>query len=287
MSMFSAEVHRSWCRRKLPSGFWEVQAVKDMLSVDGKREWLIGWAGADDEGGAWPDSWQPSKLLSPDLIDHFLRDRKERLLRVIAVDARPLDSLVQRKISHAVASELSCVETFGRVHEIPIDALQLRDLAVAYFTWVAARFNLTPRVVYDPKSRKTCNELRIKNPDDVGEFCNFEAFMKHGGVGALRFALGRKSNVDAVVVSPISMWYEDNAHTPGCVNFTVEVSTCKINGATGSLTPPHLGAQSKNLLKTDAYKNRVITYVREKLPRSHPLIVAGWHDLPPHVHAIA
>ena len=113
MSMFSAEVHRSWCRRKLPSGFWEVQAVKDMLSVDGKREWLIGWAGADDEGGAWPDSWQPSKLLSPDLIDHFLRDRKERLLRVIAVDARPLDSLVQRKISHAVSNELSCVESFG------------------------------------------------------------------------------------------------------------------------------------------------------------------------------
>ena len=78
-----------------------------------------------------------------------------------------------------------------------------------------------------------------------------------------------------------------NARTPGCVNFTVEVSTCKINGATGSLTPPHLGPTSKNVLKTDAYKNRVITYVREKLPRSHPLIVAGWHNLPPHVHAIA
>ena len=275
-------------RRKLPSGFWKVQAVKDLRVVDGKREWLIGWAGADDEGDAWPDSWEPSKLLTPDLIDHFLRDRKERLLRVIPVDGRPLDSMVQRKIAHAVANELSCVETFGRVHEIAIDALQLRDLAVAYFNSVVARFNLTPKSVYEPKSRVTCHELRIKNPDDVGEFCAFEAFMNpNSGVGALRFALGRKSNMDAVVVSPISMWYEDNAHTPGCVNFTVEICTCKINGATGSLTPPHLGASSKNLLKTDAYKNRVITYVRENLPRSHPLRAAGWHNLPSHVHAIA
>lgn len=287
MSMFSADVPPFWFRRKLPSGVWKVHAVKNLRVVDGKREWLIGWAGADDDGGAWPDTWEPTKHLGADLIDDFLLDRKERLLRLVSVDARPLDSLVQRKIAHAVANELSRVETFGRVHEIAIDALQLRDLAVAYFNSVAARFNLTPKVVYDPKSRVTTNELRIKNPDDVGNFCAFEAFMKHGGVGALRFALGRKSNVDAVVVSPISMWYEDNAHTPGCVNFTVEVCTCKINGATGSLTPPHLGAQSKNLLKTDAYKNRVITYVREKLPRSHPLIVAGWHDLPPHVHAIA
>ena len=52
--------------------FWKVQAVKDLRVVDGKREWLIGWAGADDEGDAWPDSWEPSKLLTPDLIDHFL-----------------------------------------------------------------------------------------------------------------------------------------------------------------------------------------------------------------------
>ena len=46
----------------------------------------------------------------------------------------------------------------------------------------------------------TCHELRIKNPEDVGEFCTFEAFMKRGSVGALRHAFGRKSNQDAVVV---------------------------------------------------------------------------------------
>lgn len=108
--------------------------------------------------------------------------------------------------------------------------------------------------------------------------------MKKGGVGALRHKLGRSSNQDLVVVSPLNMWFEDNAHTPGCVNFKVEISTCKINGATGSLTPPHLGERSRNLLKSAYYKDRIITYAREKCPRSHPLIAAGWHNLPPDVH---
>ena len=46
--------------------FWKVQAVKDLRVVDGKREWLIGWAGADDEGvrgrtpGSRPSSSRPT-----------------------------------------------------------------------------------------------------------------------------------------------------------------------------------------------------------------------------------
>ena len=86
--MFSADIPPFWFRRKLPSGVWKVHAVKDLRVVNGRREWLIGWAGADGKD-AWPDSWEPSNLLSRDLIDDFLLDRKERLLRVVSVDARP------------------------------------------------------------------------------------------------------------------------------------------------------------------------------------------------------
>ena len=71
------------------------------------------------------------------------------------------------------------------------------------------------------------------------------------GTGALRYKLGRKSNTDAVVVSPLKFFFSDTKHTPGTVHFQVEVSTCKINGATGALTPPHLGRSSKNQLKSD------------------------------------
>ena len=111
--------------RIFPSRVWKVHAVKDLRVLNGRREWLIGWAGADGQRNAWPDTWEPSNHFSRDLIDDFLLDRKERLLRVVSVDARPLDSLVQRKISHAVSNELSCVESFGRVHEISIDAPHL------------------------------------------------------------------------------------------------------------------------------------------------------------------
>ena len=140
--------------RIFPSRVWKVHAVKDLRVLNGRREWLIGWAGADAQKKAWPDTWEPSNHLSRDLIDDFLLDRKERLLRVVSVDARPLDSLVQRKISHAVSNELSCVESFGRVHEISIDALQLRDLAENYFKSVVACFGLTPK-----KSRRTTRGL--------------------------------------------------------------------------------------------------------------------------------
>ena len=130
--------------------------------------------------------------------------------------------------------------------------------------------------------------LQLTDPSQVGEFLAFERFMPaNTGTGALRYKLGRKSNTDAVVVMPLAFFYSDNKHTPGTVNFHVEISTCKINGETGELTPPHLGENSKNKLKTDGYKNRVITYARDKFPRTHNLIVNdNWHQLPAHIHAV-
>ena len=83
---------------------------------------------------------------------------------------------------------------------------------------------------------------------------------KNTGIGALRYALESASNTDAMVISPINMFYSDNRHTPGCVSFSVEFSTCKINGDTGNLTPPHLANNSPNPLKVQASKNNVIMY---------------------------
>ena len=121
------------------------------------------WAGADAQKAAWPDTWEPTKHLGANLVDHFLQDCKERLLRVIEVDARPLDSLVQRSIAHAVATELSATESFGRVHEISIGALQLGDLAKSYFDAVVERFGLTAMETYDPQSKVTTRELRVRH----------------------------------------------------------------------------------------------------------------------------
>ena len=53
------------------------------------------------------------------------------------------------------------------------------------------------------------------------------------------------------MVALLKFFYSDTKHTPGTVHFHVEVSTCKINGATGALTPPHLGRSSTNQLKSE------------------------------------
>ena len=252
--------------------------------MDGKRMWLLAYAGVDEANKPWPDTWEPTRNLTADLKHNFFYDRAQRALRVVEVDARPLDTLVQRAIAQSVMGELG--SSFGRVHYILVAALSLGDLAQAYFASLSERFGVVQKEA--TVGQVTTVELQLTEPNQVGQYCEFERFMPaNTGRGALRYALGRKSNTDAVVVMPLSFVYSNNKHTPGCVSFNVEVSTCKINGATGALTPPHLGSSSKNKLKTDEYKNRVITYARETLPRTHTLIEKdGWHKLPPSVHAV-
>ena len=63
-----------------------------MRVVDGKREWLVAWSGVDGTGKQWADTWQPTRSLTPDLKHNFFYDRAQRALRVVEVDARPLDT---------------------------------------------------------------------------------------------------------------------------------------------------------------------------------------------------
>lgn len=261
-----------------------MRRIKDMQVENGARKWLVSWDGTDEEGEAWADSWEPTRNLTPDLVKAFLHDRAQRALSLIEIDARPLQTLVQRSIAHSVMKEMSA--TFGRVHLIPVPALELGDLAKAYLHSLAEHYDVERTEV--TRRSVTTVEVLLSEPDQVGAFCQFERFMpSKTGMGALRYALGRSSNTDAVVVMPLVFIMSDNKHTPGCVTFHVEVSTSKINGETGALTPPHLGSKSKNKLKTDEYLNRVITYARATLPRKHALIERdGWHNLPPHIHAV-
>ena len=255
-----------------------------MRVVNGKRMWLLAYAGVDEADKPWPDTWEPSRNLTPDLVQAWFQDVAQRGLRIIEVDGRPLDTLVQRSIAQAVMRELGA--SFGRVHCIPVDALSLSDLASAYLKSLSARFGVALHENFDKPV--TTVGLQLTDPSQVGEFLAFERFMPaNTGTGALRYKLGRKSNTDAVVVMPLAFFYSDNKHTPGTVNFHVEISTCKINGETGELTPPHLGENSKNKLKTEEYKNRVIVYAREKFPRVHDLVAKDeWHLLPAHIHAV-
>ena len=85
-----------------------------MRVVNGQRLWLVAWAGKDAAGNSWTPSWEPTKnILDHDMMAKFLRDRREGALRVIEVDARPLDTLVQRTVAHAAMNDCTSKASAG------------------------------------------------------------------------------------------------------------------------------------------------------------------------------
>ena len=100
-----------------------MRIIKDTKVEDGKRYWLCAWAGAQPGPSvkAWPDSWEPTALVTPDLIADFKSEQAERDARSISIDVRALDSLVQRTVSMAM---MGCLmdenAAFGLVHITPL-----------------------------------------------------------------------------------------------------------------------------------------------------------------------
>ena len=121
--------------------------MKDMRVVKGAREWLVCWAETDEDNKPYPPLWVKTKNVRKELINDYLRGRVPRL---VEVDARPLDTLVQRSVAQAAIKVMGNNETFGRVHEIDIGALSLRDLALHYFNGMVERYALQPQYVHEP-----------------------------------------------------------------------------------------------------------------------------------------
>ena len=142
-------------------------------------------------------------------VEIFCTKRAARALRVVEVDAWPLYTLVQWSIAQAGMNELCAVESFGRVHVFEVGAL-LGDLASClastYLNSVAERFGCLIKETIQGKV--TTRTLMIKEPELIGEYLAFERVMpSHTGVGALRYALGRSSNTDAMFVAPLLLYY--------------------------------------------------------------------------------
>jgi hypothetical protein len=251
--------------------------------VNGAREWLIGWDGSQPNGKAWSDSWEPTRNVDPELTKEFRERRRYKVSRSIQVDVSPLDSLVQRSISHAMALEPN--DSFGHEHEFPLDTLSLADLANYYLNSVAERFGIPICEAYNPKARYTERGLTLQAQSDIGNFCNFESFLPEGtGVENLRYRLGRKTNFDMSIVGTIRLTFYDNKRTPGLVTFEVKLETCWINGMTGHLQPPHL---DKGFLKEESNLLPIRRQARHLTPEQHPLREKGWCALADDVDALA
>ena len=120
------------------STYWDARCILAHRDEGSKRLYLVVWAGTDEKKQPWPNLWEPTKNIKPWL-------RKEYYDRIAAkakapkqlIDVSPLDTLVQRRISHAVVHEQGA--SFGTVHRVYVDELSLEDLAVYYCATACSR----------------------------------------------------------------------------------------------------------------------------------------------------
>ena len=186
-------VHPVWCphvgvRRTWGVGksWHRVRKILNMVTIDGKRWWLVAWEGRDEHNDLFDDSWEPTANVAKELRDEWFAECAARVQRSIQVDVRPLDTLIQRTISTGIIKDT--VDTFGKVHVCEIGALTLYDLAHWYLSSVAERFQLQRKSAFGlggASDRVTVDELRIKDPEQVGEFCKVwrsERLRSRGGL---------------------------------------------------------------------------------------------------------
>ena len=261
-----------------------MERILDMKVVHGKREWLCAWKGLDPTGDAWTPSWRPTKDVGKPLQVEFLDGQQARRARVLTIDVSPLDELCQRAIATTQMKELSA--SFGYVHETPIPAFSLESIAEHYLQVQASRFGVEIKHEWT-KDRVHIVEMRLITPEQVGNFCSYESWLpEKTGKGGMRYQIGRKSCTDATIVGAIYLRYYHNKHQRGLVTFEIEFHTAWINGATGAIDGPHLGNDSESPLKDADYMNELIAYARETMPKTHPLMRAGWGKLPKHEHRL-
>ena len=286
-TLFAAHVsvRRTW---GVGARWHKVRKILNMVTTSGKRWWLVAWDSRDELGRPWPDTWEPTAYVLKDLRDHWFAEGAARVERSIQVDVRPLDILVQRTIATAMIKDT--IDTFGKVHCIEVGALTLRDLADYYLNRVHERFELERQSVFGlggATDRVTMDEVRIKEPNDLGDFCDFKTIIERGAEKNFRHRCGRAQDSTIVAVGVIYLRYLDNKLVPGTGTFEVEFHTVIYNGATGHGQPPHLGQESTSPLKNLDHRRAVQQYVRNHLPESHPLAVHGWTTLPSHIPALA
>mmetsp|Transcript_9794 Transcript_9794/g.25279 ORF Transcript_9794/g.25279 Transcript_9794/m.25279 type:complete len:329 (-) Transcript_9794:423-1409(-) len=247
---------------------FSVHIVKDVRGEGAHREWLIGWDGEDEEGYPWEDSWEPTKNVGATLRAAFLADQKAAVKRLISIDSRPLDFIVQRSIWEKIFAQP--VATFGHEIRVPLPALTLGSLAAHYFETMSNEYALT--VGENAYTR----ELRLREPSQIGSFCDFSQFSEKASKSLL-FRGRRCGNVDMIIVGDITITYTNEHPVAGCVNAEATVHTAWINGATGNIIGPHL---TKGYLKKTDNMDKLIDYARSIVPEGHPLVAKGWCSLP-------
>ena len=91
----------------------------------------------------------------------------------------------------------------------------------------------------DPDDGVECWQVNLTEMSQVAGFCALHSFLGcKQGVGALRYEIGRASNVEIMVVGVPMVFKVIGNRSDGLVTTTVTFPTCWVNGTWGTMTPP-------------------------------------------------
>lgn len=253
----------------------------------GSFEFLVRWAGKDtsqDPPVPWADSYEPESGVADDLIEAYFTRVAAIESQFVRVDVKPLFHLARRTLANAVCMDKSRAEPIE--HNVAVDALALEPLARAFLDMAAARFGsagkpLPVETNYDDDGTKNL-QLVLDTMPRIADFCAFEHFVDGTkAFGCIRHDLGRVTNKEiSVLAPPLVFTASFNRKVEGVVSFSMRFPTVRINGATGAPTLPQLPPSSSHPLKRESNLDRVVQYVKQNLPSTHPLVGKGWCELP-------
>jgi len=291
--MPSKRKHRTYSVDKLVAHRWTPNGF----------EFLVRWSGRDRHNRPWDDSWESVFDVGEPLLDAYFHQLEQREAKLVqSVDISPLLNQAREKV--ALVTAAARTKCRPRVHEIALEALTLKPLAMAFLDMVRAPSLMSvwlsaaeeeststtleeaiPIELYvDPCDGVKTWEINYKKIHQVAAFCSFHSFMGcRQGVGALRYNIGRDSNEDCMVVGvPMQFKVVEN-RGKDLVSTSITFATCWINGKFGTMTTP---PQMQGMLRKEKHFNRVLAYAKKFLPDTHLLALKGWKSLPDGVHTL-
>ena len=249
------------------------------------NEYLVRWSGKNTSTHPptpWDDSYEPEIGIADDLIAAYFARVDAIESKFVRADVKPLFRLARRALANAVCVDKTRAEPVE--HDIPIDALALEPLARAFLEMCAARFGsarkqLPVETNLDDDGTKNL-QVVLETMTSIAEFCAFEHFVDgEKAFGAMRHDVGRVTNKEiGVLAPPLVLTASYNRKVEGVVSFSIRFPTVRINGATGAPMLPQL--TDSHPLKRASALDRVVSYVKQNLPSSHPLAAKGWTELP-------
>lgn len=280
------------CRRK-SSGVYRVRKIL-------KHKWgRVGWELMIDWEPigkvVYEPTWEPARDVSEDLLEDYFGQLEMVDSIPVSTDLRPLVKMIRRRVSQQVA--VAKTQCRPRQHQLPVEGLQLQELALAFlevirsptkfYIWMGGDQSDIDRnhrklpLLYtkDPSDGVETWQVNYEKMQHVAAFCSFHTFLgAMKAVGALRFNIGRESNIDyATLGLPFVFKASTNPRNKGIMDFQVEFIVCHGNGKFGTLTPPHL---LKGMMKDPKHFNAVLNYVKTSLPGDHVLVRKGFKQLP-------